>query len=311
MEMQRGNYPGLHNSASNASKMSQDAYFRLQGWYLRSLIAGGIAGASISLVPGPALKWVFAAIAFILVVGLLILWITRSRQDDKTWFDCRAVAESVKTASWRFMMRIPPFQSDATCENNFLTLLKEIREARPIFRRQLAMGLISDTASISDFMRRARVLSFDEKKSFYVEQRLRDQKKYYSSNAQINSKKSSRWFWTIVSLQFLAVAAAIVQATLGGLGTNFVPVITTCAAVAVAWSQMKRHDELFMTYSVAAQELLDFETIAEKVDSESKFAQLVEQVEGTISREHTMWCAKRDVKIERIHPSGARRGLQL
>ena len=60
---------------------------------------------------------------------------------------------------------------------------------------------------------------------------------------------------------------------------------------------MKRYGELAQTYSLAAQELGDQETIASDTTEEADFLALVEQVEETISREHTMWCARRDVII--------------
>jgi hypothetical protein len=59
------------------------------------------------------------------------------------------------------------------------------------------------------------------------------------------------------------------------------------------------------TYALAAQELSELETIANNLASENDFPQLVEQVEKTISREHTMWCARRDVPLRRTD-SGAR-----
>ncbi len=58
---------------------------------------------------------------------------------------------------------------------------------------------------------------------------------------------------------------------------------------------MKRYDELSNAYSLAGQELTELETIAETTTEERDFVQLVEQVEEAISREHTMWRAKRNV----------------
>ena len=58
---------------------------------------------------------------------------------------------------------------------------------------------------------------------------------------------------------------------------------------------MKRYSELAQSYFLAAQELGDQEAIASNIMKEDDFLALVEQVEETISREHTMWCARRDV----------------
>ena len=42
--------------------------------------------------------------------------VTHSRRDDKVWFDCRAIAESTKTATWRYMMKTTPFEEGRHCD---------------------------------------------------------------------------------------------------------------------------------------------------------------------------------------------------
>ena len=101
----------------------------------------------------------------------------------------------------------------------------------------------------------------------------------------------------VVVLQILAVVFAIIWAASSSLPVNMVPLLMTCAASAIAWSQIKRYGELAQTYSLASQELGDQEAIASDITEEADFLALVEQVEETISREHTMWCARRDVVI--------------
>ena len=142
-----------------------------------------------------------------------------------------------------------------------------------------------------------RSASFDERKKFYIEGRLRDQKSWYSDKAKFNAQRGAVWFWVTAGLQAFAVTLAVAQAASGPLGFNAVPVLTTCTAALAAWSQMKRHDELAKSYAVAAQELGELEAIAHHLSNESDFPQLVEQVEEAISREHTMWCARRDILL--------------
>jgi len=289
MHMKNEDYPGLFLAADSASLSAQRTYIRLQQAYFVSLILGSVAGASTSLYP---------AIALILVLGLLILWLARSRRDDKTWFDCRAIAESVKTVTWRFMMNVPPFQHSGSVDEQFIEELREIRNARPDSGKAIASHINASAPSITDFMRQIRSSPFAERKQFYIDSRLRDQKLWYSRKANVNARSGTRWFWIMAGLQAIAVTIAIAQMTVGSLKFNLVPVFTTCAAVVIAWSQMKRYDELAKAYSLAAQELGELEAIAEGLSQKSDFGQLVEQVEETISREHTLWCARRDVPLE-------------
>lgn len=290
-------YPSLFRSADVASGAAQKTYLLLQRMHLGSLVLASTIGAFTALATKTLSTALYSAIAIVLVLGLLILWIARSRQDDKAWFDGRAIAESVKTATWRFMMKAQPFQTNDTVEDRFVSDLREIRHARPDFGKHLAGVMDSSAPEITNFMRQIRSVSSDERKGFYIESRVRDEKSWYSHKAKTNAKSGARWFWATAGLQAIAVTTAIIQAVTGGLGYNVVPVLTTCAAAVAAWSQMKRHDELAQAYALAAQELGELESLANNPNTAGEFAQFVEQVEETISREHTMWCARRDVRL--------------
>lgn len=299
IKMQTEHYPGLFQGADTASASAQETYFLLQRIYIGSLVVGGIISAFTSLATGTVVTWVYTTMAIVLALGLLVLWITRSRQYDNAWFDCRAIAESVKTATWRFMMCAPPFQNNESLDQRFISELREIRETRPDCQKYLAGEAATSVSAITDFMRQVRTRSFEDRKRIYVEQRLCDQKSWYSHKAVLNARTGDRWFWRTAGLQGIALIVAVIQAVTGGLGLNIVPVLITCAAAIAAWTQMKRHDELTKTYALASQELGELEAIASSLAAESDFPQLVEQVEEAISREHTMWCARRDVLLRR------------
>ena len=288
--MTNTDYPGLYRSSDAASVRAQNVYLFLQRAYLGSLVIGSGVAVFIPLASGPTKTCLYTAMAIVLLSGLFILWITRSRLDDKAWFDGRAIAESVKTATWRFMMIAPPFQSNDTVEERFVAELREIRKARANFGKHLAGSLDSSDSAITGFMRQTRAESFDQRKSFYLEARVRSQLTWYSDKARVNAITGSKWFWGTVGLQGVAVVIAVIQAVSGGLGINLLPVFTTSAAAFAAWNQMKRHEELAQAYALATQELGELEAIANNINSEPTFAQFVEQTEESISREHTMWC---------------------
>lgn len=308
MTMSEANYPSLYRCADAASLKAQSTYLLLHKVYLGSLVLGSVTSALTAIGSQAVNTCPYTGLAVILVVGLLILWAMRARQDDKIWFDGRAVAESVKTATWRFMMRAQPFHEDSSAESVFLADLKEIREARPHLGKHLAAAMSADGSAITDFMKRKRSSSLEERRDFYASARIRDQKTWYANKAKANANSGAKWFWAIAFLQIVIVALAIVQASSGGLGINAIPIVTTCAAAIAAWSQMKRHDELSQSYALAAQELEEIETIASNQMNEEVFSQLVEQAENSISREHTMWCARRDVRLSRVGGSSPRTG---
>lgn len=308
MTMREDNYPSLYRCADAASLKAQGTYLLLHKIYLGSLVLGSAASA-FTAIGSPAVNaCLYTGLAVILVVGLIILSTTRARQDDKIWFDGRAVAESVKTTTWRFMMKAQPFHEDNNAETQFLADLKEIREARLHLGKYLAPAMSADGSAITDFMKERRDSPLKDRRGFYASDRIRDQKAWYASKAKTNAESGAKWFWAIAFLQVAIVILAIVQASSGGLGINPIPIVTTCAAAITAWSQMKRHGELSQSYALAAQELEEIETIASKQMSEDEFSQLVEQAENSISREHTMWCARRDVRLSRAGDSSQRTG---
>ena len=291
------NFPGLYQSADQASLSAQRRYLCLQKSYIGCLILGSVGAALATIVPVVAVKWTYIVLSIVLVTGVVLTWVSRVRRDDKVWFDCRAIAESTKTATWRFMMKAAPFKDDSIARQSFIDQLRLIRKERHFSSHDLAQSLDANTQSISDFMDNVRQKSLNKQRNLYLESRLRDQKAWYSNKAKFNSKKESCWFWVVLALHVFAITLAVIQACLGGLPVNMVPLLMTLAASSIAWSQMKRYGELAQTYSLAAQELGDQEAIALNITEEADFLALVEQVEETISREHTMWCARRDVII--------------
>ena len=293
--VQGRDFPSLYQSADRSSLSAQWRYLCLQKCHMGSLILGSVGAAIVTIVPVTAVTWIYGALAIVLAIGVVLTWVSRARGYDKVWFDCRAIAESTKTATWRFMMKAAPFKDDITAEQSFLKNLQKIREARPSNSKHLAQSFEADAQALSNFMKGIRQKSVDQRRDLYLKSRLRDQKIWYLKKAKFNSNKEECWFRAVVILQILAVAFAIIRSQLSGLPVNVVPLLMTFAAVAVAWSQMKRYGELTQSYSLAAQELGEQEAIASNVTTEAALLKLVEQAEETISREHTMWYARREV----------------
>ncbi len=298
--MNKDNYPNLYSSASAASRKAQYNYLRLNKMYLGSLVLGSMT-SMFTVIESEALNTcLYTVMAVVLVVGLLILWVIRAKRDDKTWFDGRAIAESVKTITWRFMMRVQPFHEDCDADSSFLARLREIREARPHLGRHLAAEMAASGSAITSFMREKRSSSLEERRNFYAKARIHDQKTWYAIKAKSNSNAGAKCFRVTMILQVLIMILAIVQAICRGLRINPIPIVTTYASAIAAWTQMKRHNELAQSYALAAQELEELEAVATNQISGNAFTQLVEQAENSISREHTLWCARRDIPLIKV-----------
>lgn len=299
--MTTADYPALHSSSSKASAGAQRKHLFLIRAQLFLLILAS-AGGSIAAVVGPSRsRQVSILTAIFLALSILLMWILRVQRYEKIWFDCRAVAESVKTATWRYMMHAPPYDSDdvgANLDTRFIKELIEIREARPGIDSHLA-GFSSGGTEISGYMRKTRVLPLNDRRKIYLRERLQDQKRWYEDKTRTNRTFAAVWFWTISAIQAIALILAIINAATGSWSINVVSIIMTLAASFVAWTQVKRHDELIQPYGLATQELSALESLQSHVSEPKKFQEFVTQVEEAISREHTMWCARRNVLLEK------------
>jgi hypothetical protein len=111
--MDRPEYPALYQAASDASRGGQNTYKRLVQVDLALVVFGSALGALAFLVTKEHAA-VFAAGAAIVLLGSIVAkFVAKQRSDDKEWFDGRAVAESVKSLTWRYMMRLEPLEYDA------------------------------------------------------------------------------------------------------------------------------------------------------------------------------------------------------
>ena len=293
-------FPSLYQSADKAAIQMQRKCFVLRRWHLVLLILGSGGAALTTIVSKDSrtelLTGLNIGIAIILLIGFVINIVSYIRRYDEKWLNCRAIAESVKTATWRFMMNATPFEAGDPPEEIFRSKINEIQKHRQFVLSTLAPYQDSEVKLISDFMMNIRGKSTADRKNQYVKSRLLDQKTWYTKKSSDNSVAETHWFYGTTGLQFLAVVLAIIQAATT-IPVNLVPILMTCAAASIAWSRMKKYGELAQSYFLAAQELGELESVSASVKQESEFCQFVNDVEYAISREHTMWCARRDVTV--------------
>ncbi|HXN91674.1 MAG TPA: DUF4231 domain-containing protein [Candidatus Sulfotelmatobacter sp.] len=282
-------YPALVQAAENASNSGQRWYVSLIRADVALIIAGALAGA-LSSFGSTAWRQTTAVISAVtLGTGATMRWVNRSRRPNRTWFDGRAVAESIKGNSWRYMMRTEPFTGpDAQADARFIADLDDILEARS----DLSIGGVQPgTGQITQSMRHVRTEPFDARRATYISNRLSDQIAWYSDRATYHQRRAGLYFAGGLLAELLALTWAIFRIAAPS-PLNLIGVLTSIAAAATALSQLHSHDELGRRYGFAAHELDSILTLAETSD-EKTFPGRVREAESAISREHTMWIAKR------------------
>lgn len=287
--------PALHDAANAASVRSQKRYLSLVKANLVALVFGAIAGA-VSLPSGPAGRQIAAVAALALVTALILTFVIENKEYERTWYGGRAVAESVKTLAWRYMVRGEPFElgEGAQVDDLFLKRLKQILEQSAT----LKVGILSDHGDqITSAMREARLSSLIERRDLYTTCRIIEQREWYSRRSRVSEVASQLFFTAVWVTNIVAVAVAIAIVVWPTVRLNATGVFSTAAAALFAWLQVRRHQELAQAYAITAHELGLIQAKAVHIRAEQEFAEFVADAEAAISREHTLWVARRDAEV--------------
>lgn len=281
--------PGLYQSANQASLNGQQNYFRSLQWYLILLIFAAFISYAM---PHDTIGALLSAALFLVTLGILIF--IRVQRPDDTWYNGRAVAESVKTRSWRWMMRAEPYEDCESVEivaKHFINDLKTILEQN----RSLSHSLQSTSAAkdpISQNMKDIRSSNVKDRLSVYVEQRVQDQVEWYWKKASFNKRRAQQWFWISVFLHAIAIAMLLYRIKEPALSLP-VEVIATVAGAALTWLQAKKHNELNSAYALTAHEIVLIKGESDSVRDEKQLSEYVINSEAAFSREHTQWVARK------------------
>ncbi len=283
-------YPALYKSASKGSATAQSRFLNTIRWEYFLLFVVSIASATRGL---SGLNPLILSILLVILAGLFVYKTVKKLDQD--WYRCRALAESVKTSTWRFAMRAHPFAETENIESpkaEFRNLLRDILQANS----GIAENLSSDeTEQVTASMIKIRKLSLKDRIAFYVENRIDDQRSWYAKKSTKNKAAQRRWFWlTIIiyigsAISLNADKLGFPQATLA-----FDPMIVLVTS-ALGWLQMKRHGELTASYNLTAHEIGIIRGNSDSVKTEEQFSDFVNEAELAFSREHTQWVARRDV----------------
>lgn len=282
-------FPGLYKSADEASIEAQKKYF----WGLFFYLVFLIMAAFVSFA-GP--KFVYSEIVsaglFLATLGILIF--LRFKRPDSVWYNGRAVAESVKTISWRWMMRADPYSD---CSEVVTVQKKLIKDLKDILdqNKGLSHSLNTVAASnepITDTMRFVRSCSISERIDIYKKQRIEDQAGWYTKKSIHNKQRAEIWFWVSVVMHLVAIVLLLYKIKSPSSDLP-IEVIATAASAVLTWLQAKKHNELNSSYSLAMHEISIIKGEAAFVETEEQLSDFVISSENAFSREHTQWVAQK------------------
>ncbi|PLC03451.1 DUF4231 domain-containing protein [Variovorax sp. RO1] len=287
--MQEQDFPALYRSADELSLASQRHFFRALKLHLILLVVAAV----LSIVSIP--HWSVAAFQLLALLGALSCSIYLfSRRPDRLWYAGRAVAESIKTITWRYVCRAEPFQGgDAAAKSDLRQKLKAVVEQN----REVVQSLTNhlDAPQITEVMAQMRAQSLEERKAKYATSRIGNQLTWYVKKAAFNRRTSNGFFWALIVTNAVAVVCAILRIKFVEVPYWPTDVLVAAAASLLSWMQAKRFSELAASYALAAHEISLIREQSLLPSTDEEFSLFVGDAENAFSREHTQWVARKDV----------------
>ena len=284
-------FPPLYTAADRNSRDGQRRYLNATRLRLAMLVLAAAFGLFTWRTAGGDIAGIGAAVAFVIAL-LAELYLLQARP-DRLWYDGRAVAESAKTLTWRYLVAGSPFGREEVTERQAERLLLErFRQIAGDLRGARLVPVADIADPVGPGLRRLRGLPLEKRRELYRRERIGGQQAWYARAAQGNERRATQWSLILTTLEALGLSGAVLKAT-GALEIDLLGLAGALVAAGAAWVNAKQHQTLANAYAVASQELA---TISGQVDwagTEPEWAHFVDQSEEAISREHTLWRASR------------------
>lgn len=287
--MKKCNYPALYLDADKASNTAQSKFLSLVRAEYSLLFLAAVLG----------IQWYSSAYydigyALVFVLAATMLVVRSFKKPEQTWYRCRALAESVKTSTWRYMMRADPFLDAESIQEpraEFRNYLRQILKTNREVGEALASGSSAED-QVTGAMDEVREREIEERKKYYKKYRIQEQRAWYNRRANDNKKAFRRWVG--VTLGVYVVAILIVLVRIGQPGWEDAPTdpLIVLAASLVGWIQIRKFNELASSYTLTAHEIGITLGRLDEVETEKDFSDLVNESELAFSREHTQWVAR-------------------
>lgn len=287
--MTEADFPALYRSADSLSLRSQRKFFGALALQLVLLVLAAI----LSVVNVPC--WIIGVAQAAVLLGALGSSIYLfAKRPDRYWYAARAVAESIKTITWRYVSRAEPFESadEALIRVAFGRKLRAIVDQN----REVAQFLTQflGEAQITRAMEAMRAGNLAHRKDTYAQSRIQDQLTWYAKKAANNTTLSERFFLALIAVNGIAVLLALVRIRYFDAPYWPTDIFVAAAASLLTWMQAKRYSELAASYALAAHEISLIADQAGQPQTEQEFSLFVGDAENAFSREHTQWVARKD-----------------
>lgn len=280
-------YPALYKASDKLSIDQQRYFYYVLFTNLICLVLGGLIPLINSKDPCVA---IFQFLLLLMALGCS-LFLTFF-EFEKNWYASRAIAESIKTTTWRYTTKSVPFNSsDRDAKSKFLAALNSIIVQNKELTGKFDAYLADDQISVS--MVAIRALNLEARKKLYMQQRVKEQHTWYAGKSNFNKSAARKYFAALIAFNSFAVICAALKINNPAFGYWPIDILITLAASTLAWMQAKKYSEHASSYSLAANEISLIKSGADEIESENDLSEFVLNAENAFSREHTQWVARK------------------
>jgi hypothetical protein len=277
------NMPALYGAAETASARGQQGFRQLTAAALILLIVAAVGG----MIDEHWAGWMSAA-AFAIGTAATTLWVYRRHENE--WYDGRAAAESAKSLTFKYAVGGQPYGvDDAAAKDEYAgalaAIVAELKQLGSPVEASAGPGDLGD-------LDRLRAAELADRQAVYRSQRIEEQRGWYASRAREHRRNGRRWQGTMIALN----VAGIIGASLKGLGVidfDVLGLFATMAASVAAWVAAVDYLRIARAYEVAAVELGEVLERSNETSTEAEWSSFVADAEHAMSREHTLWQARR------------------
>lgn len=286
--MKDSDYPALYRAASDLSARTQKEFFSALFAHLALLVIATAISISNSVEAG----WAICQAMVLLGALACAIYLFAGRPDQR-WYGGRAVAESIKTLTWRYASRAEPFDNSNDIDRHQFGLkLKAIIDQNKEVSRLLTTHL--DEEQISSVLDSHRSCTVDDRLNFYRQHRIVEQQSWYANKAATNRRMVKVFFIALIATISIAIFFAIAKVHNPTAALWPTDLFVTIAASLMTWIQAKRYQELSASYALTAHEISLIRQSSASPMSDSELSRFVADAENAFSREHTQWVARKD-----------------
>lgn len=247
--MKEEDFPGLFLAADKVAKNYQDKFKLVLKTNLITLVIAAI----LSFIP--ISHWIIPLLQLLVLLTTLLCSIYLATQKpEKIWYSGRALAESIKTLTWRYISKAEPFNNeDKESKSEFIkTLNQAVQQNREVCQNY--SNHLGDE-QITKKMIEMRSKDLKTRQQNYHLYRIKDQNDWYSAKAKYNQDKSNFFFIILIIMNSIAVILAATKIAFADITPWPTDIFIAAAASILTWIQAKRFSELAASYTLAAHEI--------------------------------------------------------